>query len=63
MTTQPSLADDLLNGSAEIAEYVGWPRRRVEHLISRGLLPVRKIGQRLYARKTQLDKLLTPDAA
>jgi excisionase family DNA binding protein len=63
MTTKPRspLAEDLLNGCEEIAEYLGWPLRHTQHVIAQGHLPVMKIGQRLHARKSQLDRRLTPD--
>jgi len=42
-----------LIGAAEIAEYLGYSRRRVYYLLSRGLLPpAYRVGQRWYLRKS-----------
>lgn len=55
------LAADLLTGANEIAAYVGWPVRRIQHLVAERHLPVKRIGKLLVARKSQLDRLLTVD--
>jgi hypothetical protein len=49
------LADDLLSGVRQIADYLGEPQRRVEYLSERGLIPVFRVGRRVHARKSQLD--------
>ena len=36
--------DDLLNGAQEIADYLGWPARRVYYQIEKGGLPVKRLG-------------------
>ena len=58
----PSLADDLLNGAEAIAEYTNEPVRRVLHLISHHGLPHFKRGQRIYSRKTWLDRYYSGEA-
>lgn len=50
-----SLRDDILTGAEEIADYLGWPIRRVYYLAQRGCLPTVKIGELLVARKSQLE--------
>jgi hypothetical protein len=55
------LAADLLTGANEIAAYVGWPLRRVQHLIAEQRLPIKRVGKIIVARKSQLDRLLTAD--
>ena len=63
MTVRPStaerrnpqaLSEDLLDGAKEIAEYTGWPRRRVFYLLENKLLPAFKVGNRWTARKSRL---------
>lgn len=53
------LADDLLSGVRQIAEYLGEPKRRTEYLAERGLIPVFRIGSRVCARKSELAAALT----
>ena len=49
------LADDLLNGVAEIADFTGLTKRRVYYLVENGMLPVFKMGPRKWqARKSTL---------
>jgi hypothetical protein len=53
----PSLADDLLRGAEDIAEFLfgsKGERRRVYWLIERGQLPVFKLGETWFARKSSL---------
>jgi excisionase family DNA binding protein len=49
------LADDLLSGVRQIADYLGESERRTEYLAERGLIPVFRVGRRVHARKSQLD--------
>ncbi len=49
-----SLADDLLNGAAAIATYMGWTPRQVFYAAERGYLPIFRRGKRLCARKSTL---------
>ena len=55
MTTDSS-GVDLLCGVKAIAEYLGLPRRAVQHRINQDLLPVFRIGSAIYARKSTLMK-------
>jgi predicted DNA-binding transcriptional regulator AlpA len=50
------LADDILHGAQEIAEFGGWTRRQVYHFVSKHDLPVIRIGSALSARKTSILK-------
>jgi hypothetical protein len=50
------LADDLLDGADEIADFMGWPRRRVYYLLENSLIPAFQIGTRWTARKSRLRK-------
>jgi hypothetical protein len=54
-----TLAEDLLIGVEPIAKYLGMKDRAVYHAASKGYLPVFHIGERIAARKSQLDKLLS----
>ena len=38
------LSDDLLNGVAEYADFIGWSERRCLYLLQKGELPGGKIG-------------------
>lgn len=49
------LADDLLAGAAAAAAYCGLSQRVIYHLTDAGALPVKRIGRRLYYRKSELD--------
>ena len=60
MAKPTSLADDLLTGAAAIAEYLGWNQRRIYHAASQGYLPIGRAGQLLIARKSELDRALSP---
>ncbi len=53
MTTEP-LADDLMIGVVEIAEYLGTTRRRTFYLVEKGHIPAFKIGGRWGCRKSSL---------
>ena len=57
------LRDDLLTGASAIAEYTGWPVRKIYHAASRGHLPVARIGPILTARKSELDRAFSAEAA
>ena len=50
-TTRPAdrLADDLLDGGAEIAEFLGRPLREVYHLAKTKRLPIGRLGRKLFA--------------
>lgn len=49
------LADDLLVGAAAAAAYCGLTQRVIYHLTETGALPVKRIGRRLYYRRSELD--------
>lgn len=52
--TQPSPADDLLNGVKAISGFIGEPVRRTNYLLETNRLPAGKIGARWVASKTRL---------
>lgn len=54
-----SLRDDLLTGAKAIADYLGWPERRVYHFASKKYLPIGSVGGLLTARKSELDRALS----
>ena len=55
----PILADDLLDGVAEIAKYAGFTERRTYYLISQKVIPARKLGHRsIIAFKSEIDAAL-----
>ena len=49
------LSDDLLDGAAAAAEYVGVKTRSIYHMTENGHLPVVRIGRRLFFRKSELE--------
>ena len=58
------LADDLLSGVPAIAEFTGWPERRVYYLAEKKLIPLFKIGDRWCGRKSTLRRQLDyPESA
>jgi hypothetical protein len=61
-TASPSLRDDLLTGAKAISEYIGWPERRVYYAADRGHLPIGHAGNLLIARKSELDRALSPSS-
>jgi hypothetical protein len=61
--TESKLADDLLTGAQEIADFLGWPVDRVYYAQRKRRLPIGKHGELLIARKSQLDRALSGEAA
>ena len=58
-TNEPSeMAADLLWGTPEIARELGFPLRRVLHLIDAKILPTEKIGGRVVASRKRLRAFL-----
>jgi hypothetical protein len=50
------LADDLLNGGPEIANFLGCPLREVYHLAKTRRLPIGRLGRKLIAWRSQLRR-------
>jgi hypothetical protein len=50
------LADDLLNGGPEIADFLGCPLREVYHLARTRRLPIGRLGRKLFASRAQLRR-------
>lgn len=61
-TASPRLADDLLKGVPQIAEYTGDSERRTYYLLENDLIPGFKVGTRWHSRKSQLDSHYQPAA-
>ena len=49
-----TLGDELLEGAAEIADYMGLGLRRTFYLLEKGALPAAKLGGRYISTKTKL---------
>jgi hypothetical protein len=49
---------DILTGAHAIGCHLGFPARRVYHLIRTGELPIFRMGWRVCARKSELDAIL-----
>jgi hypothetical protein len=50
------LADDLLDGGAEIAAFLGTNVREVYHLAKTQRLPIGRLGRKLIASRSQLRR-------
>ena len=50
------LADDLLSGAREIAEFLGVNEREVYHLAKTKRLPIGRLGKKLIASRSQLRR-------
>ena len=57
------LADDLIEGAEAAAAYIGIPERRARYLAEKGFLPVKRMGSRLYFRKSELDRAFSSEGA
>ncbi|MEZ0280175.1 DNA-binding protein [Methyloceanibacter sp.] len=53
------LADDLLIGADPIAKFTGMDVRAVYHAAAKGHLPTFKVGQKIAARKSELNRRLS----
>ncbi len=58
-----TLQDDLLDGAAAIAAFIGKSDRMVYHMASTGQLPVIRKGRRIYARRSELEAAFRSAAA
>jgi hypothetical protein len=52
--TNETLAEDLLDGAEDFANFLGWPVRRVFYLLEKGLIPARKTGNRWTGLKSRV---------
>jgi hypothetical protein len=57
----PPLHEDLLNGAAEIAEFLGppWNERKVRHAKKNKYLPLFSVGRLIKGRKSELSRALS----
>jgi hypothetical protein len=55
------LREDLLTGARAIAEYLGWPVRKVFY--AQKHLPISSVGRTLIARKSELNTALSASAS
>lgn len=51
-----NLAADILRGADAIAKHLGFPRRAIYHLVSKGGLPTFRLGETVCARKSTLTR-------
>lgn len=49
-----NLAADILRGADAIAKHLGFPRRAIYHLVSKGGLPSFRLGETVCARRSTL---------
>lgn len=57
------LSDDLLEGAAAIGHYIGKSERATFHLIYQNQIPVIRKGRRIFARKSELERSFSSEAA
>jgi excisionase family DNA binding protein len=48
------IGDDLLTGTREIANELGWPVRKVQFAIAKRRIPFFKVGALIHARRSAL---------
>jgi hypothetical protein len=53
--------NDIIWGADQIGREVGLDRASAYHLLSRGLLPARRIGRRWVTTRTRLRQALAPE--
>lgn len=58
-----NLAADILRGADAIAKHLGFPRRAIYHLVSKGGLPHFRLGETVCARKTTLSSWIAEQEA
>ena len=59
---QPSaLKDDLLQGAAAVADYTGLDRRLIYRMVELNEIPHKRMGRRLFFRKSELDKAFSSE--
>lgn len=52
---KPDLSDDLIEGANGAAAFIGTKPRTVYHLVEIGALPCKRMGKKLFFRKSELD--------
>lgn len=57
------LSEDLLEGAAAIGRYIGKSERATFHLIYQNQIPVIRKGRRIFARKSELERAFSSEAA
>ena len=55
---KPSAKADLLVGVQAIADFLGYTKAGIQHLIDRGAIPIFRIGARVHARPSTLNEWL-----
>ena len=58
-----NLAADILRGADAIAKHLGFPRRAIYHLVSKGGLPSFRLGETVCARKSTLTRWIQEQEA
>jgi excisionase family DNA binding protein len=63
MGSPAKLADDLLRSAEEIGTYLGIPTHTVYYLARTSRLPHVKVGRRIFARKSAIDRAFSCEPA
>ncbi|RRH90049.1 hypothetical protein EH240_33515 [Mesorhizobium tamadayense] len=54
-----NLASDILRGADAIAAFLGFPRRAIYHLVSKGGIPHFRLGETVCARRSTLTEWIS----
>lgn len=57
------LADDMLNGVAAAARHCGLPARSIYNMVGAKTVPFKRVGRRVFFRKSELDAFFRADVA
>ena len=57
------LKADLLNGANQAAQFTGLSARMIYHLVEQGSIPYRRMGTRLFFRKSELEITFRSDVS
>jgi hypothetical protein len=56
-----TLADDLLSGAKEIADFLGFPERKTRHQLDHDQIPHRRMGRLIVGSKRVLRRHFSTD--
>ena len=61
--TEITKSTEMLDGAKEIAEFLGLRERSIYHLVAKGQLPVIRLGGKIAARRSTLERWLNDKEA
>lgn len=57
------LGEDMLNGISAAARHCGLPARTIAHFVEIRAMPFKRVGRRVFFRKSELDAFFRADVA